>query len=377
MHKAKVRIDDHSRSTIMNHLQAKYRDHGRCGIANRGSYCYMNTAIQCLSHCLSFLDHVLEYQNPTGLFKELQEVLKILWQEDHGVGPLKFIHALSKEMGGLINVHQQNDIHEFIGLFAEKLCQNVGKTVPIPDNVVDGKDDNALSKNERFGHRSTYEWMQGHNSCMSDLCHMMYGQVVNQIRCTECAHYYHRFDVVCSLLVAFKNPASQVPEDLMEMIKDYMADETITARDCDACNSRADGSITHVLMRLPDVLTVGIKRYSNGTRQDKAVNVPDEIDLGGLTIHIPNITHHTSTRYRLKAIACHMGSMGSGHYVAICKHPDGSWYEYDDMRVSKIVNFDDKYKHSASSSYYMVFYEKEEPRRPRVSRGPDTPSPKN
>ena len=41
------------------------------------------------------------------------------------------------------------------------------------------------------------------------------------------------------------------------------------------------------------------------------------------------------SKYDLYAVSQHYGSMGGGHYTAVCKNIDGNWYSYDDESVYK------------------------------------------
>jgi len=41
--------------------------------------------------------------------------------------------------------------------------------------------------------------------------------------------------------------------------------------------------------------------------------------------------------FELYGVSNHYGNAGGGHYTAYCKNQnDNQWYEFDDMRVSKV-----------------------------------------
>ena len=47
-----------------------------------------------------------------------------------------------------------------------------------------------------------------------------------------------------------------------------------------------------------------------------------------------NVGHQV---YDLIGVVNHYGGLGGGHYTAYCKHePSGTWYDYDDSRVSQL-----------------------------------------
>ena len=58
--------------------------------------------------------------------------------------------------------------------------------------------------------------------------------------------------------------------------------------------------------------------------------------------------------YDLCAISQHYGSLSSGHYTAFCKN-GGEWYNFDDEKVSKIVNIN---QIISKGAYILIFRKK-------------------
>lgn len=105
---------------------------------------------------------------------------------------------------------------------------------------------------------------------------------------------------------------------------------------CEKCNKRTAAVKISTISRAPETLTVHLKRFRfNGTSSMKVkatVSYPDVLDLSDYTT-----TRETPVRYRLIAVILHEGrSVSSGHYVAHCRQPDGTWATYDDEIVQKI-----------------------------------------
>ena len=58
-------------------------------------------------------------------------------------------------------------------------------------------------------------------------------------------------------------------------------------------------------------------------------------------------------KYQLNAVACHMGTLGSGHYTAyVNKGPDVGWYYFDDSS-HRIVKIATEYMNPDA---YLLFY---------------------
>lgn len=334
----------------MEQLIDVYKDKGRKGIANIGCTCYVNTAIQCLSHCLCFLDYVLQLRcENTSLMYEFQDVLRILWNESQGIIPRRFLNKLQISFGDLLHIRDQNDIHEFLGIFIDKLNDSIGTRI----NNDDLPPNRRLTPLQRFHKLAEKSWLNSHRLSYSPLCEMFYGQQVNQITCKACSGISHIFDTIGSIMISFDentptynpNQPDTVPS-IGELIGRTLCQEEVQERECDICNKKASGTKTHKFYKLPKILIVNIKRH--GRFIGYPVRVPEVLDISSVCISEDN---HGS--YDLVSIACHVGSMNSGHYYAVCKHPDSKWYVYDDDSVKHI----ESYSSINPSSYYTLFFQ--------------------
>ena len=57
-------------------------------------------------------------------------------------------------------------------------------------------------------------------------------------------------------------------------------------------------------------------------------------------------------KYKLSSVGLHVGSLDSGHYMAIC-NVDDNYYLYNDLSVKNIDNFTNN-----NSAAYMIVYSK-------------------
>ena len=61
--------------------------------------------------------------------------------------------------------------------------------------------------------------------------------------------------------------------------------------------------------------------------------------------------------YDLFAISQHYGSLGGGHYTAICRAEDGDWYSFNDSSVDRLDAMDPQ---DSARSAYVLFYRRQQ-----------------
>jgi ubiquitin carboxyl-terminal hydrolase 8 len=354
-----------------------WKDKGVSGLANVGNTCYVNTAIQCLSYCRHFLRYVLQHPvlsssdpppaaaaaaaaNSTSvvLMDELRDLLQALWVEQYSLVPRRFIRALQTAFAKSLVIREQNDLGEFLLLFLNRLCEDVGTHVPSQD-LQQARDavTQARSGEAQLIASMDHNWLQTHARTHSPLAEMLYGQQVVQVQCTQCKYITHNHESFLTLSMSLPSPSSSAAAadsstvSLQEIVKTHMASEALEdAWCCDACKTtrRAGALQTHKFWRFPKLLIVTIKRFTPTLKKiTTRVEAPMRLDLNPYSIYDPH------GRFKLRAIACHSGSFGSGHYYALCHHPNGRWYCFDDLSISEVSDP----PLAASSDSYVFFYE--------------------
>lgn len=130
---------------------------------------------------------------------------------------------------------------------------------------------------------------------------------------------------------------------LENSIRDFFTPEIIKTdkRDqsgyvCEKCNIKTNAIKISTIQRSPETLSIHLKRFRfNGQQSQKVkanVKYPEILDLTSFTTDMS-----TPTRYKLTSVIIHQGrSVSSGHYIAHCRQPDGTWATYDDEYINKI-----------------------------------------
>ena len=323
----------------MSNVTTFFVDKGKGGLANLGATCYLNTAVQCLSYCTDFLHFVLSSRykkdaeshgkeiRPDALVDELRMILVELWLNKNHIAPKRFLNAVRKNID--MNIFQQNDINEFISMFLSKLhsdiCYNMNMTKK--DLVHNNKYTTSQFDIQRF--KMDVSWMEGVGKEYSEMVDLFYGQSIMQIICGKCNHISHNYEIHTSMMV----PITEKTETLDHCIREYMMDEYLNdgaiAWTCDECKSRSKSKKSTKLWRNPKIMIISLKRFTEDLRKNqKYIEIPEELDISQYTIT------KQRCRYRLTSVAMHHGNHHGGHYVAFCHHPDGKWYQIDDLNVS-------------------------------------------
>ena len=123
---------------------------------------------------------------------------------------------------------------------------------------------------------------------------------------------------------------------------------------CDKCRKRVMASKQIELFYLPRILCICLTRfikqgrYYGYTKNTKLVEFPIENLNMEQYMCGPDKKY---SKYDLYAVSQHYGSMGGGHYTAICKNIDGNWYGYDDESVYRTSK-----KNVVTNAAYVLFY---------------------
>lgn len=314
------------------------------GLANVANTCYLNSAIQCLAHNVTFLDYVINYKEPTGLMKELQELLQMLWFEESSVVPNKFISYLRKHYIDGFNIHDQNDVQEFLIFFIDLLNKSI--SYQLNSDLISFKEkklEEATSPIDILKRSVDLHWHKSNAKEYSPFIDMFYGLSVSQIKCNRCGHISHNHEIFSSISVSLDH------HELADNISSSFQPELLSQdAKCEKCKHNALLK-SNKLYYLPKILIVLLKRFDTITHKiTSKISVPETLDISSHSIY------DKATKYNLKSIACHSGSLNSGHYCAVCKHPSGEWCIFDDDAIIPVSS----YTSVNSSLYYVIFYEK-------------------
>ena len=121
------------------------QNNGLSGLINLGNTCYLNSILQCLSHCHEFTEVIhddktkknMKNNIDSKLLHEFRELQTLLWSKNCVIKPGKFLlifQQVAKEKNMLdFTGYNQNDVSEclyfFINSFHESLHREVTMTI--------------------------------------------------------------------------------------------------------------------------------------------------------------------------------------------------------------------------------------------------------
>ena len=315
---------------------------GNKGLANLGNTCYMNSALQCLSHLIVFHPNNEKFFNECkradkdSLLYEWFQFQRSMWSNNdkNMINPINLLRRFQKlclEKDLYFSNFMQNDIDEFLVLFLDLLHQGVGRKVEMSFNT------KVEDEADKINLKSNQTWQRFYEKDYSYIVENFYSQLLGITSCTDCEYYTTNHDPIQVLSLEIPNESHSLNCCLDEYMKKYRLDSENTWQ-CDACKNHVRPFKQTRLWKTSDVLFILLKRYNRNQKIDKYLEYPLTLDLKDYNI---NYSKNKSNQYSLNGMAIHSGGLGGGHYYAVCRnYLDDHWYEYNDSHVSRVM--DDK-----------------------------------
>ncbi|XP_075216653.1 ubiquitin carboxyl-terminal hydrolase 4-like [Lycorma delicatula] len=182
---------------------------GLCGLDNLGNTCFMNSVLQCLSHCPPLAEYFLNnnYLNdlkPDGmevdLCKAFGELLKVMWSGEYtDVSPTTFKWKVGRYAAQFVGF-QQHDAQEFLTFLLDGLHEAINrakkeKPPPTDTNHMDSDNDKQAEKSDQELAKETWEsYLRKSDSIIVDTFH---GLLKSSVVCPVCETVSVKFDPLC------------------------------------------------------------------------------------------------------------------------------------------------------------------------------------
>ena len=326
---------------------------GNKGLANLGNTCYMNSAIQCLSHLLEFHpkneNFLNENKNKSDIYCEWLKLQLELWQNDEGnpIVPRSFLQKFMSECQQkdiMFHNFQQNDTEEFINIFMDLLHQSIKKKVNI---TIKGE---VSTQIEKLAVKAMNSWSSFFQNDYSYIIQKFYSQLLSITSCTKCDYVTINFDPCMVISLAIPDTA----KSLYDCLDSYISKITLDCDNlwkCDKCKELVQNEKKIMLWKSSDIIIILLKRYSNGYKNDNFIEFPLELDISSYSLNYGS----DKTIYKLSGICIQSGCLGGGHYYAMCKNElDQIWREYNDTNV-RLVEESELLKQKPYCLFYRRF----------------------
>ena len=334
----------------------KFKGMGLTGMANLGNTCFMNSALQCLSHTYelnNFLDkgHYKNRLNDTPeslILCEWDNLRKMIWSENCTISPGGFVGAIQKvakiKDRVIFTGWAQNDLTEFLQFIAECFHNSICREVEM--NI----QGNAITQTDKLA-EACYGMMKNmYKKEYSEFLNMFFGIHVSKIKSLESDYLNITPEPFFNLTVPLA--AQGTLEKCIELYTstEKMEGDNSVLNDKTQKKEIAEKNIQ--FWSLPEILVITLKRFSNQGRKDQRLIDFPLTDLD-LTKYIVGYDKD-SYKYNLYGICNHSGGVAGGHYTAFIKNANHKWYIFNDTNCREV-----NLGALKTSQAYCFFYRKQ------------------
>lgn len=337
---------------------------GLSGLVNLGNTCYMNSAIQCLSHSYDLTDYFLSKKfvsdfrkdkQTAPLAKEWYKLLNGLHEENCIVSPKSFHYTIvevARKCGIDFGFTDQNDVQEFLVFFIDGLHEALCKEVIIS---ISGEVKNPIDK---MALEAMTQYKDFFKNNYSTIIKIFYGQMVSRIFVDNMVKS-SSYTPICFFSLPIPGESRMLSLNRISIIdcfEEFTMPEHLRGDNQwkdDETNEKYDAVKKIDIWDFPSILIVCLKRFDNyGRKRNDLVTFPVEnLDLTKFCIGYNKYKSY----FDLMGVCNHSGGAGFGHYYSYCRYKDNSWYEFNDRSVRKIDE-----SNIVTSNAYCLFYKKKD-----------------
>jgi len=181
------------------------------------------------------------------------------------------------------------------------------------------------------------------NDMMTTYARQLYGVTVDSVlQCRTCGLTRHTTPNVLLEL----NCTIAKSRTIEDSLKEYFEPTFVESVECENCKSNQPTDKLDRIVRPPNYLILCLKRsLANGNKDDSQMKIPSNLSLGQ---YMPDTFEGNSNiyaspdadSYSCYAGVIHAGTPTSGHFVAVCKVPNGQFYMFNDSHVTQLSEAD-------------------------------------
>ena len=291
--------------------------------------CYLNSSLQLLTRIeglkeriLSFKDKNINKNNITGgnLLKEFKIILEDIENNEKIISP----DNLKKEMAKLDKRYKHNhqeDANEFISNFLDALREETLDKLSIKNKINPfQRESTEWEAYDKF-YNKFYE-----KKGESFILDLFYGNYITKKFCKNCEKVlsvkFSAFNMIELPIYELAKNSDNLDRD--EIIKSYFSKTKIDNATCDKCFNREVYTETRIF-KLPQNLILFFGRTANDQYIDNPISYSETLNLDRFCDE-----RCKSRNYYLDCVIEHSGYSDSGHYTALCRNENNTWFYFSD-----------------------------------------------
>ncbi|EDO18435.1 hypothetical protein Kpol_1032p28 [Vanderwaltozyma polyspora DSM 70294] len=380
-------LPHHMTGTYQNLNQPKLDLDFTVGLENMGNSCYMNCIIQCLlsTHELSqiFLNNSYEkhinLNSKLGskgvLAKYFARLVHTMYREgsfkrplekNKPIQPIQFKMACGS-INSLFKDNTQQDSQEFCQFLLDGLHEDLNQCGANPPLKELSEDAEKMREKLSMRIASSIEWERFLTTDFSVIVDLFQGQYASQLKCKVCGCTSTTYQTFSVLSVPVPHVSSC---HILDCFNEFTKVEKLGTDElwsCPTCKKKQPSTKKLTITRLPRNLIIHLKRFDNMMNKNNVfVKYPFLLDLTpywandfdgrlppGVTDELPTRGQVPPFRYKLNAVASHVGSLYGGHYTAyVNKGINRGWHYFDDTSYRPIKNETE----CITPNAYVLFY---------------------
>jgi ubiquitin carboxyl-terminal hydrolase 8 len=337
----------------------KYKNNGLSGLSNLGNTCFINSAMQIISHTYE-LNELLNSEHfkkkiknkyDSALLVEWENLRQLLWKEQCTISPGKFFKTIQKlaeiKKLDIFTGYSQNDLPEFLLFIIDCFHNSVAREIKmtISGNPENTTDNIAIKCFEMIKQTYSKEY--------SEIWNLFYAVHVSEIISLNGGNKLSIkpepfFMIDLPIPVGNKNPS------IIDCLDHYVEGEILDGDNAwydEDNNQKVNVKKKISFWSFPNILVIDFKRFNSKNQKNQIlITFPlDNFDLSEYVIGYKK----TSYIYELYGVCNHTGGVLGGHYTSYVKNANGKWYHFNDTSVSEIA-----IESVVSPKAYCLFYRK-------------------